>query len=93
MQKKCMGLMGAAVVTALFATGGFAAGEAYTWPTYSSKLNYNFKDAGLSYQQPTKDVSGSCVQAAKNANGVYHGKYWAFYHGANKNSLDRKSVV
>ena len=93
MQKKCMGLMGAAVVAALFATEGFAAGEAYTWPTYSSKLNYNFKDAGLSYQQPTKDVSGSCVQAAKNANGVYHGKYWAFYHGANKNSLVTEASI
>ena len=59
--------------------GAFAAeGDAYTWPTYSSKLNYNFKDAGLSYSKPTKDVDGTCVNAAKSANGVYHGQYWAF---------------
>lgn len=85
------------------AVGGFAiligtecfgaSGDAYKWPTYSSKLNYNFKTAGLSYQQPTKDVDGACVQAAKNAGGVYHGKYWAFYHGANKNSLVTEASI
>ena len=70
-----------------------AEGDAYKWPTYSSKLNYNFKDAGITYKKPTKDVAGSCINKAIAANGVYHGEYWAFYHGANKNSLDRKSVV
>lgn len=74
--------------------GAFAAeGDAYTWPTYSSELNYNFKDAGLSYSKPTKDVSGTCVNAAKSANGVYHGDYWAFYHGANKNSLVTEAAI
>jgi hypothetical protein len=74
--------------------GAFAAeGDAYTWPTYSSKLNYNFKDAGFSYSKPTKDVDGTCVNVAKNANGVYHGQYWAFYHGANKNSLVTEAAI
>ncbi|OIP47475.1 MAG: hypothetical protein AUK31_07090 [Fibrobacteres bacterium CG2_30_45_31] len=74
--------------------GAFAAeGDAYTWPTYSSKLNYSFKDAGITYSKPTKDVSGTCVNAAKSANGVYHGNYWAFYHGANKNSLVTEASI
>jgi len=68
--------------------GAFAAvGDAYTWPTYSSTLNYNFKSTGITYTKPTKDVNGACVNAATSAGGVYHGNYWAFYHGANKNSL------
>ncbi len=70
-----------------------AEGEAYTWPTYNSKLNYNFKDQGISYSKPTKDVNGSCVKKAQAANGVYHGDYWAFYHGANKNSLVTETAI
>ena len=54
-----------------FSVSAFAAeGDAYTWPTYSSKLNYNFKDAGVTYSKPTKDVNASCANIAKNANGV-----------------------
>lgn len=74
-------------------TTSAAVGDPYTWPTYSSKLNYNFKDAGTTYNKPTKDVNGSCVNVAKNANGVYHGQYWAFYHGANKNSLVTQASI
>lgn len=70
-----------------------AEGDPYTWPTYSSTLNYNFKEAGITYTKPTKDVSGTCVNVAKNANGVYHGQYWAFYHGANKNSLVTEASI
>lgn len=70
-----------------------AEGEAYTWPTYNSKLNYNFKDQGITYSKPTKDVNGSCVKKAQSANGVYHGDYWAFYHGANKNSLVSETAI
>lgn len=70
-----------------------AEGDAYTWPTYSSTLNYNFKDAGITYSKPTKDVSGTCVNTAKSVNGVYHGNYWAFYHGANKNSLVTEASI
>lgn len=87
-------LLAAASFAAFLGTDCLAAnGDAYTWPTYNSKLNYNFKDAGLSYKQPTKDVDEACVRAAKNANGVYHGKYWAFYHGANKNSLVTEASI
>lgn len=70
-----------------------AEGDAYKWPTYSSKLNYNFKDAGITYKKPTKDVAGSCINKAIAANGVYHGEYWAFYHGANKNSLVTEAAI
>lgn len=70
-----------------------AVGDAYKWPTYSSTLNYNFKDAGITYSKPTKDVSGTCTNIAKNANGVYHGEYWAFYHGANKNALVTEASI
>lgn len=70
-----------------------AEGEAYTWPTYNSKLNYNFKDQGITYSKPTKDVNGSCVKKAESVNGVYHGEYWAFYHGANKNPLVTESAI
>ncbi|HSQ40929.1 MAG TPA: hypothetical protein VLM37_01470, partial [Fibrobacteraceae bacterium] len=70
-----------------------AEGDAYTWPTYSSTLNYNFKDAGLSYSKPTSDVSGTCVSAATSDDGVYHGEYWAFYHGSNKNSLVTEAAI
>lgn len=70
-----------------------AEGEAYTWPTYNSKLNYNFKNQGITYSKPTKDVNGSCVKKAQSANGVYHGDYWAFYHGANKNSLVSETAI
>lgn len=70
-----------------------AEGDAYTWPTYSSKLNYNFKSTGTTYTKPTKDVSGACVTVAKNANGVFHGDYWAFYHGANKNAAVTQPAI
>jgi len=70
-----------------------AEGDAYKWPTYSSTLNYNFKDAGITYSKPTKDVNGTCANIAKNANGVYHGEYWAFYHGANKNALVTEASI
>jgi hypothetical protein len=74
--------------------GAFAAaGDAYTWITYNSKLNYSFKSEGLTYSKPTKDVSGTCVNAAKSANNVYHGNYWAFYSGANKNSLVTQAAI
>lgn len=76
-----------------FAALALAEGESYTWPTYSSKLNYNFKDQGATYAKPTKHVSGTCYNAAKNANGVYEGEYWAFYHGANKNSLVTETAI
>jgi len=70
-----------------------AEGDAYKWPTYSSSLNYNFKDAGITYSKPTQDVNGTCTNIAKNANGVYHGEYWAFYHGANKNALVTEASI
>lgn len=74
--------------------GAFAAeGDAYRWPTYSSKLNYSFKDAGITYNKPTKDVAGACINKAIAANGVYHGQYWAFYHGANKNPLVTEASI
>jgi hypothetical protein len=70
-----------------------AEGDAYTWPTYSSELNYNFKDAGITYNKPTNDVNGACVNKAKSEGGVYHGDYWAFYHGANKNPLVTEAAI
>ncbi len=94
MVAKCMKslVMGLAIAGSVSITLA-AEGDAYKWPTYSSKLNYNFKNAGITYTKPTKDVSGTCVTAAKNANGVYHGEYWAFYHGANKNSLITQAAI
>jgi hypothetical protein len=71
----------------------WAQGEAYTWPTYSSELNYNFKDAGITYNKPTQDVNGACINKAKSEGGVYHGDYWAFYHGANKNPLVTEAAI
>ena len=64
-----------------------AAGEAYQWPSYPSSLNYNFKSSGKTYSKPTKDV-GSCARDK-----VYHGDYWAFYQGANKNSAVTETAV
>lgn len=94
MIQKFMKLPALCLLIAGSASIPFAAeGDAYTWPTYSSKLNYNFKDAGVTYNKPTKDVNGTCVNAAKSANGVYHGQYWAFYHGANKNSLVTEASI
>lgn len=70
-----------------------AQGEPYTWPTYSSRLNYSFKNAGLTFNKPTRDVNGACIARARAANGIYHGEYWAFYHGANKNPLVTEAAI
>ena len=80
-------------VGGLLMTSWATAGEAYIWPTYDEKLNYNISDMGVSYNKPTKDVEGSCFNKAKAANGVYHGDYWAFYHGANKNPLVTEASI
>jgi hypothetical protein len=87
------------IITPCLLTAGFtsalwaAEGDAYTWPTYSEDLNYNFRDAGYSYTPPTQDVNGSCIGTAQSEGGVYHGEYWAFYHGANKNSLVTEAAI
>ncbi|MFA6883764.1 MAG: DUF4859 domain-containing protein [Paludibacteraceae bacterium] len=67
-------------------TFGAAAGEgkAWSWPAYSPNINYNFKDQGITYTMPTKNVSGSCINSAA---GVVNKDWWCFVYGANRNSL------
>ncbi len=82
MQKKCMGLMGAAVVAALFATDGIAAdGDAYTWPGYRSDLDYDTKSNLGEIKPPTKFNNNCSGVTGKKA-----GKWWAFYWGADRDS-------
>ena len=75
-----MGLIGAAVVAALFATDGIAAdGDAYTWPGYRSDLDYDTKSNLGEIKPPTKFNNNCSGVTGKKA-----GKWWAFYWGADR---------
>lgn len=75
-----MGLMGTAVVAALFATDGIAAdGDAYTWPGYRSDLDYDTKSNLGEIKPPTKFNNNCSGVTGKKA-----GKWWAFYWGADR---------
>ncbi len=67
-----------------FMNANAAEGDAYSWPTYSPTIHYSFKDEGITYEIPTKDAPGDCINAAA---GVQSSKYWSFIYGSSRNSL------
>jgi hypothetical protein len=54
----------------------------FSWPTYSPSIAYDYVDEYGTLEPPTK-VSKDCNDVA----GSYSKDWWAFYYGANKNSL------
>lgn len=66
-----MGLMGAAVVAALFATDGIAAdGDAYIWPGYRSDLDYDTKsNLGEIKPRPSSTTTARVLRVKRPASG------------------------
>jgi len=75
---------GARSVTTLAATGG----GAYTWPTYSPNISYNFKDEFPSLAQPN-NILPDCSPVS----GTQSDRWWCFRWGPNKNSLVTTAAI
>lgn len=68
--------------------GGTGTGDAYTWPSYSPNISYNFRDEFPSLPTPTQ-VLNDCPQVV----GTQSADWWCFRWGPNKNSLVTSAAI
>lgn len=65
-----------------------AVGDAYTWPTYSPTLNYNFRSEYPSLTMPA-NILNDCPQVV----GTQSSNWWTFRWGPNKNSKVTSAAI
>lgn len=75
---------------AFAATPQAAEGDAYRWPAYAPTCNYNFKNEGIAYTMPTKNVDGDCYRQRA---GEEHRDWWSFVWGSNRNSVVSDAAI
>ncbi len=87
MKKKCLGLVSAAALAAMFGAGvstaNAANGDAYNWPGYRSDLDYDTKTVlgGMDLTPPSQFNNNCSGVTGKKA-----GKWWAFYWGKDRDA-------
>lgn len=63
-------------------------GDAYTWPTYSPTLNYNFRQEFPELKEPTKDLDD-----CKEVVGSQSSGWWTFKWGPNAKKLVTSAAI